>query len=346
MIELFAIPILILAGIGLRMVLRLAYGARGPGRNDLFHSFFNTIGWALILLPLLGIAVAGAWGLFGLLTMVVCIAVVEWVLGRRAMQRQAVWGLLSGTPSPGTLSFGTEVDGGENAGTLRIHEPRFTGIVGNAYRRLVTSLEQGTDLPTAIGVNHRALPRQAQAYAAIDAVVCPQACRDAQEGGPAAGAWQQFLQHAIYLAIVSMFMLFTLLFLMIKIIPSYQAIFNDFELDLPAVTRSLISCCGFLDGTGLLSFLAVVLLLALLLGTLTTLLVLRDIRIYQPVADRLFFSAHRASVLRLLAVTAERGTPFATALDRLAHGCPSYPSRLVRKKLHRRIGKRPFTRGR
>ena len=334
MTELFAIPILFLSGLGLRMVLRLAYGARGPYHNDPIFAIVNTIGWTLILLPFLGIAAAAAWGIFGLLTMVVCVAVVEWVLGHRAMQRQAVWGLLSGSLSAGPGM----IDQDGVAGTLRLHQPRFTGIVGRAYRRLVTSLEQGADLSAAIRVNHQALPRQAQAYAAIDAAICPQAGPDVQEDGQSSGAWQQFLQHALYLGMVGLFMLSVLVYLMISIIPSYQAIFDDFDLDLPAITSGLIQCCGFMEGSGPLALLSLALILALLLGLLAVLLILCDIPVHHALGDRLFFSSHRASVLRLLAVTAGRGTPFATDLDRLAHGSPSYPSRLVRKRLSAALG--------
>jgi general secretion pathway protein F len=328
-IIIIAIPILFLLGVGLRMVPRLVYGARGSYPNYPIFALFNTFGWILILVPLLGFAVAGAMGLSILLILIIGIALVEWALGRRAMQRQAVWGVLRGT-LPAAAGM---IDQNFVAGTLRLHQPRFSGIVGRAYRRLVTALEQGADLPAAIRMNHQALPRKAQAYAAIDAAIGPEACPDLRAGGQSSGAWQQFLQHALYLGTIGLFMLAVLTYLMISVIPDYRNIYYDFDLELPAITRGLISLCGFMNTTGILALLTLALMLILLLGLLSVLLILCDVPVHQPLVDRLFFSAHRASVLRLLALTAERGTPFASNLERLARGSPSYPSSLVRKRL-------------
>jgi len=60
-----------------------------------------------------------------------------------------------------------------------------------------------------------------------------------------------------------------------------------------------------------------------------------DFPVLRPFADRLFFSRHRAQVLRLLAVTAERGKPFATACEQLTGDRPRYPSPLARVRLAR-----------
>ena len=43
-------PALILFGLGLRMALRLMYGARGPDPNDPVHGYLTIVSWVLIVI--------------------------------------------------------------------------------------------------------------------------------------------------------------------------------------------------------------------------------------------------------------------------------------------------------
>jgi len=47
-------------GVGLQMLLRLYYGARGPQFGDPFHGIISVVGWILIVGPLVIIIVAGS----------------------------------------------------------------------------------------------------------------------------------------------------------------------------------------------------------------------------------------------------------------------------------------------
>jgi len=266
--------------------------------------------------------VIGTNWLSWLLLMIAGMAGVEMILGRRAMQRQSAWALITGN-----------LGGGEpSPAMLRRQQVLFTGIVGRAYRKFVTTLEQGVSLRKAISLNRDALPRWAQAYAAIGALKDPKAQPFGNQlyGGTSTLIWQPLFQRSSYLGMVLIIMFGLSAFLMIKIIPSYQAIFDDFELELPAITNSLMMFSSLLIDSHLIYLLLGCLVLTLLAIFLTVVLYLCDIPVLRPISDRLFFTQHRAFVLQLLAIAAEQGEPFVNTLGQLQ---PRYPSHYVGNRL-------------
>ena len=331
---LYACLVLLPFGIVLRMSLRLLYGARGPQVGDPIYQVVYTASWGLTIIPLLAFLVVGTSWLSWFVLIVTAFAGVELVLARRAMQRRAAWELL-------TRSLGLQEP---DVQALQNHEGRFTGIVGRAFRNLVTSLRQGVDLRQAIGEHRRALPKEAQAFAAIDAL----AVADSSVGKSAdalgytqdanqtmAASVQQLGQRYAYLSTVVLVMAFMLSFFMIKIIPSYQAIFEDFALDLPGITQFLIFLSsGFLN-TPIAFLLFCVLLLTLIGGISIGVLYLCDVDALRPIVDRLFFTRHRSQILHLLAIAAERGQPFSSVLQSLVEGKLRYPSRVAVRRLRR-----------
>ena len=60
-------PTLIVLGVGLRMALRLHYGARGPAANDSIYNFVAIISWVLILLALVPAILGSVFTVFGLI---------------------------------------------------------------------------------------------------------------------------------------------------------------------------------------------------------------------------------------------------------------------------------------
>jgi type II secretory pathway component PulF len=277
------------------------------------------------------IAVGTTW-LSWLLLLIVGLSGLELMLARRAMQRRSVWDLL------------TSMLGGQQPvpASLRNHQGRFSGIVGRSFRQLVQATEQGTSLRTAIGQHGSALPDEAQAYASIDAI--PAAHVTAASGmatdqqdyvtdSMQSVAGQQLYQRMTYLSTVLLIMAAVVTFLAIKIIPTYQAIFADFYLELPAVTKSLIAACDLYVSSYAAAALLLVAVVAIFFGLLVAVLALCDIAVLRPIMDRLFFTKHRALVLRLFAVAAQRGQPFAALLDQLTEGEQQYPSRYTRQRL-------------
>ncbi len=336
---LYACLVLLPLGLSLRMSLRLLYGARGPQVGDPIYLVVNIGCWALTIIPLTVLIVVGANWLSGFLLMVAALSGLELILARRAMQRRSAWDLLTGTlgarqPAPAAL---------------RNHQGRFTGIVGRSFRELVQNLEQGADLRSAIGQHRSALPDEAQAYAAIDAIdnathgehdtpTAPR--RNLLEDAMQNVAGQQLFQRFTYLFFVLLIMLGIVSFVMIKIVPSYQATFDDFGLDLPSVTVYLIATSELFSAGGVTAIVSLCFAGFFLAGLFAAVMYLCDVAVLRPIADRLLFSKHRALVLRLLAIAIERGQPLATATQQLAEGVQRYPSRFARQRLrlvHRAI---------
>ncbi len=142
---------------------------------------------------------------------------------------------------------------------------------------------------------------------------------------------QQLVQRSAYLITVLAIVVAVMIFVMVKIVPSYQDIFDDFALTLPPITILLISFSTFFEHF----FLIPVLLLGAAITGLTIVGVfyLCDVPVLGQVTDRLAMFRHRAQVLRLLAAGFAHGQPVDEALRRLTAGWSRYPSRLVRRRL-------------
>ena len=114
---------------------------------------------------------------------------------------------------------------------------------------------------------------------------------------------------------------------MIKIVPSFQAIFDDFELDLPRITIHLINICIFIANYWYLIAFGV-LLFMFVLGARR----LRDFfrRTLSPRFVPPLASLHSAELMDMLGIVIKHGRPLAGALSTLAryHFDP-----LVRRKL-------------
>ena len=340
--------ILLPLGISLRMSLRLLYGVRGPQVDDPIHLMMSVAATVLTLAPIIVFIFITTFGFGFFLLIILASAGLEMIIARRAMQRHAVWGLVS------------EVFTGRVQSSLVLgqHQNRFTGIVGRAYRRLLVSLDQGVDLRTAIGLHRKALPEEAQAYAAINAIACKVEIDDTDRGKEnnntrrqIANQWdfvesqlantiRQLSQRFTYFITVLFIMFGIVTFLMIKIVPSFVLIFEDFELELPQITISLIAASSVIVDSPFSAIAGLGFLLFLFLSILIALCYLCDVPVLKPFTDRLFFTRHRASILRLLAVAAECGKPFAGTCEQLIGDHPRYPSPLTRfrlTKVHREI---------
>jgi type II secretory pathway component PulF len=319
---------LFLLGVCLRMSLRLLYGARGPAPDDGVYFLLRIIGWGLVVIPAFVLVVAGANWLSFVLIAAIIEAVVQLTLARREAQRQAVWRLVAGA-----------ISGGRSlANVLKIHQARFSGIVGRWQRRLVADLERGMQWRQAIWRNRRAFPREAPTFASMAAIggKPDEVVADLDEvRDPAYHQLQQETSlRFMYLMNVCAVMLGVVTFVMIKIIPSFQSIFEDFDLQLPAITTSVILASDYFSrilGGPILALL----LLAALAGLVIAILYLCDIPVLRRLTDRVLFSRHRAEVMRLLAAGFEQGKPVDQSLAHLVIGWAPYPSKLVRRRLSR-----------
>ncbi|TWT94101.1 type IV pilin biogenesis protein [Botrimarina colliarenosi] len=311
-------------GLAIRFLLRLAYGARGPERHDPVYSLFRVISW-LLLIPLA--CVVAVWSLFGAFVpvFVVWYSGLEMALAKRSQMRQEAWSIVTRAMAA-NLPVGPALQG---------RLDRFRGPVLRRLRRFVKDLAKGTELPVAIGKNARAFPPMAQAYAALAAdgglpisvVAGLEPVED--QGSQVWGLTRRFS----YLAWVTLLMIGIVTFIFVAIVPAFEAIFVDFGLELPAISRSLIGLHQLPFAELLVSLISLTLILLGLFVVIVMLCYAVDLPVLGLLTDYLFSAWRRADVLRLLANVVENRMPLPDAINRLAQGTPRYPIRFIAHRL-------------
>src|SRR3990172_1808786 len=99
---LYAWPVLILLGLGLRMALRLHYGARGPEPGDPIFAMLNITSWVLMFLGVFPAIAGSAITFFGVIILfLTAAALIEGVMERRAAQQRSMCTLLALTTERG-----------------------------------------------------------------------------------------------------------------------------------------------------------------------------------------------------------------------------------------------------
>ena len=317
-------PLLVLSGLGLRMALRLWYGARGPGPSDWLYTFLNVVAWLLMLIGLLPAVLGSAFSIFGLIVLfLAAAAVVESVVERRAAQRRSMCRLLALA-----TEHGQQIDP-----SLLVVEPIASTYVGRAMTRLLESVRGGTPLAAAIYRNPAALPAEAVAYVAagrsIDAESAALKELSQTDRSELATVWRTCVDRISYLGVVLLFMFLILTFVMIKIVPEFEKIFSEFDLELPKMTLMAVSVSNLF-----VNYLVAPLLGLIAFGLLTLAIValcyMGDVKVMRSIGDRVFRGRRTADVLRILAVATEHRQPIATAFERLAY---VYPSKMLRRQL-------------
>jgi type II secretory pathway component PulF len=132
----------------------------------------------------------------------------------------------------------------------------------------------------------------------------------------------------VYLGLVIMFLLVMLTFLMLKIVPVFAKMFDEFGLELPKLTALVIACADFVVAYGILFLPLFLLLVAILVvGVLYYVGWLpRDL----PLVSRLGIRADSAVVMRTLSMAVTENI----ALDQMIWTLSRvYPKRSVRNRL-------------
>jgi type IV pilus assembly protein PilC len=317
-------PTLILFGLGLRMALGLTYGARGPESDDPLAVFLNVTSWVLIALGALPAMVGGVLSIFGLIIVLIAVATVfEGIMQSRMAQRRSMCRIQALLIERGTKMESSVLAAGE---TMR-------GMVGRAAKRLFESLQKGTPLLSAAVRNPAALPREAAAYLAAgnSAQLQLAALRELgrSDQGGLDTVWRACIDRILYLVAVLLFMAAALAFVMIKIVPEYNIIFQEFDLELPALTQSLVVMSLLFERYLALPAL-VVMIATILLVCVVIVFYLFDFRVLAPISDRITFGRRSASLLRIIALATEYREPLNQVLIRVAK---LFPSRVIRRRL-------------
>lgn len=323
---LFAWPTLILLAIGLRMSLRILYGARGPDENDLVFSFLNVCSWVLLAAGLLPVMVAGLVSFVGIIVIVMAaVTLVEVVTQRRTAQRRSIARLLS-------LYISRE----HPLSSSGVFSARaLSGPIGRAAETLLKSIDHGIPFLRAVRENPTALPREAVAYLTASGTTTGQAAALRELGHSddteLTVLWRSIIDRVSYLSCVLLVMFLILTFVLIKIMPEYAKIFEEFDLELPAMTQLVVASSSFF--VHYLAAPAIFLIgMVALAGVIIWAGYLGGFAPLRPIIDRVFRSRRKASVLRILAVAAEERAPLGDALGRMAL---THPSAVVCRSLHK-----------
>jgi type II secretory pathway component PulF len=124
-------------------------------------------------------------------------------------------------------------------------------------------------------------------------------------------------------------MFLVLTFVMIKIVPEFEKIFFEFDLELPAMTQLAVFVSDYF-ATYLAAPLFTLIVLALLTIAVIALCYMFNVQVLRSFGDRIFRGRRTADVLRILAVATEHHQPIAAAFERMAY---VYPSRMLRRQL-------------
>ncbi|WP_197528774.1 type II secretion system F family protein [Aeoliella mucimassa] len=322
---------LFLFGIGflLRWGAKLLYGVRGPLPEDPTVLAVNMVSWLFVGMGLLvglgmplGVAMVG--GVFGMVFWVIAwFALVDTVQAMRQSKRRMNAKVLSVAEREGRL-----------AESLDLLQQVWTGqMLANDTRNLAMTLRTGQPLYESIVLNHRALPVEAAAYAAVGSLANdePAALDElSQPDSPVLSiAWRGWFDYIAYAIGMLVMMTGILSFLMIKIVPQFRQIFEEFGLELPAMTEMLVMAADRLMPLAALAMM--VLMLVMLAIGIVGIMMLSGYDGFNRILDRFRGPTRMASALRLLAFAIERKVELRSAVYALVQ---TYPSSKARQQLH------------
>jgi type II secretory pathway component PulF len=292
---------------------------RGVGSSaDVTHVLLRSIGWMLIAAAVLAgsLLVAGVWGFIGWI-----LIVFAWVRGAiryRQLQKQSLWAALSlaadkrAPLAPMALAFADEQGGG----------------FAVAARNLARQLECGAGLAEAIAWCPEALPPDAALAARIGS-----------DSGDLSGAVRAAGARRAGRLLISPTLLWLLLFLpsvvfvKLRIEPSWNLIIDDFEATRPAVTVAVSQALG----SPLFFYFG----LALVALAITVWLQWRGTwQPRLPGLKKVVRWIELAPVLRMLSLATRHGRPLPQALETIAMW---HPTRWVRRRV--RAAVRDLARG-
>jgi type II secretory pathway component PulF len=270
----FNMILLAVPGIALKIAVRAFYGRRRLLARDPLEATLSLAGTLLIVLAVLGtiIGLIGVWWLLivlGVLLLIAYLMVVDRL--RRAEHKALLWSLATAAEKGIPLSE-----------AARAYADETMGHTGARAMRLAQALEQGQPLPAAAeAARLRMNPAMRLAVGLGESLgtlgpAMKQQLDDAQQGE---GAVRDSVIRFAWLGLVVIVMAGINTFVMLKIVPVYVRMFEEFELELPGPTVMLIEMCeSIVQPAGILLALAGVamfLLVVLLAAGLIILLIER-----------------------------------------------------------------------
>lgn len=271
----------------------------------------------LLIGALLLILVAGLF--FGLLPgIVVGVVFLAAIMRyRRSEGRYLVWNLAEAAERGIPLET-----------VARAYANEQSGILSERARSLADYLDAAMPLSLALSRSWLSVSPEVQLAADVGektGTLCQSLRKSLERMDEFERIQSQVVVRFFYLLWVMFVAVLVLTFVMLKIVPTFEDMFQEFGLALPAVTQLLIAVSAFVAQYGFICLPVLALLCAVavmaLLGYIG--ISLRGL----PLVGRLFSAIDNASVLRMLAVTVQEKRPLVGSLELLAAYAPHSLSR-------------------
>ncbi len=326
----------VILGIALLWSVRLAYGNRRETSDDVLRLVLTIGGWTLIHIAVISIVAqafffltprSGALDIAAFMFAVMIVSglamtVFAMVVGRyRKLEwRSLMWSLSAGAER------GIPLDQ-----IARAFACERTDEIGLRAARLADYLAGGTPLPDALALAKTALPLDgilAARYGTETGNLGLAIARIAKRQAELEDVIRSVFEKAFYLYLVGGVMSIVISFMMVKIVPVFAKMFDEFELDLPGPTLMVIAVSEFVEDyfIFLLPFFLFLSFFFLVGGLYYVGWLPRDF----PVANWLTRRYDGALVMRTLGLAAQEQRPFSNVIAILAR---LYPKRSVRASL-------------
>jgi type II secretory pathway component PulF len=217
---------------------------------------------------------------------------------------------------------------------IRAFAAERSGVLAYRAMQLADMLEAGVPLPIALDSIPSLLPAEARAKIRVghETGALAPAIRDAIEVRESHESfWNAAVGRLLYVLAVLLFACCVLTFILLKLAPQFRKIFDEFGLELPAMTQWVIESSYYAT----VYWWAVIAPAGLILLVIYIYAKLRYVGVLGPGAPVIGWFERRlvtASILENLALVAGRDRPMAEGVGTLA---ATYPSRTMRVRLGR-----------
>ena len=308
-------------GAAVLVALRLLPPSQPSEEADAIRVLLSVIGWCLMLMGMLGVSHFLMPAGLGLLHWFALVIVLLMALNRsRNEKRQALLQMLA-------LAVRRQIP---LASAAAATADETGGKIGRQCEELALRLQRGDRLDRALQTLPGVLPRRSRplVHLGLETGCLDAALEEATAERDPTSILGQWMTQLLYFAALLFVATSVLMFVMIKIVPAFKTIFEDFGTELPAITQLLIDLSTLFVNYWYLFSPFWLLLMGLLIYSV--LLYLGWIDWEPPFLNRVTDRFDTATILRGLAVVAEAQRP-------LLHGVQAltavYPKDRIRRRL-------------
>jgi general secretion pathway protein F len=316
-----ALLVLVIPAIALRIAIRVLYGRRPLAASDPMHTLLSMSSTMMFVLAAIG-ATAGVWIVIIPLPIAVAVIALMVIDRSRQAEHRALLGSLAAAAqheiplSEVARAYADEKLGDTGLRAMALAESIergqvLSGAVRTARLRMATATKLAVRLGDGLGLLGPAMRQQIDDSQQVDLAL--------------RGTVGKFF----YVAFLILWLYIINAFLMWKIVPVFDRIFQEFGLKLPALTTLVVKVSGWYVDQGLWVS-VLVMLVALGLVFIAFLYYVGWLPRDLPIVWRLFRRYDGALVMRALALAIRRGMPLPQAFRWVAD---CYPIRSVGVRL-------------